>query len=265
MPARARTRRGVRVPWCGGDPDGATSRDAARRATAIRPFARAAPGKPSRARRSARVRFASSVGAEALSSSGPDVRKGRRGSAELGSTARSSEARNSFAGLEGSVPTSERAIPRRRKGGAAWVASRSPSRYTPVVARRTMLGRSVNGAMQATTVMRSARAGAAAVRRARLPPIETPASPTRPCKASGVSPAAVTSSIVDRNVAGVSSPRPMPGSSGTKTRKPARASPAPSRRTIGCLRPSGVAPLTNTSAGQGGRVPGLRTVVGTSP
>jgi hypothetical protein len=31
------------------------------------------------------------------------------------------------------------------------------------------------------------------------------------------------------------------------------------------LRPSGVAPLTNTSAGQGGRVPGLRTVVGTSP
>ena len=85
-------------------------------------------------------------------------------------------------------------------------------------------------------------------------------SPTRPSRASGRSAAARATPTSTERVRNVISPRRRPGSSGTTTRKCARARPRASLCTSGWRCPCSVAPLTKTIAGHRFPEPGRTTV-----
>ena len=76
---------------------------------------------------------------------------------------------------------------------------------------------------------------------------ETPISPTRPLRASGLPATSCTTPIVSASVRSVSSPRASPCGSGTATKKPIRASASASRTTAGWSRPIGSLVVVATS------------------
>ena len=116
--------------------------------------------------------------------------------------------------------------------------------------------------MPTTTETRPASSSRSAASSAIVAPSDAPNRATLPVE-SGRFAAATPSSVAFATIASVSSPLTSPGTSGTSTRNPARASPRASRCTSGWARPSSVAPLRKTNAGQGPSPSGRTSVVGT--